>query len=148
MTSAIFIDAHVPVYAAGGAHPLKEPCLQILDLISDTPAAFVTDAEVLQELLHRYLALRSWRQGREAFHHFALVMAGRVEAIYPSDVQRAADLADGNLGLSARDLLHAAVMSRLGVNRVVTADRGFDGLPWVERLDPAQFETWRETALG
>ena len=148
MTSAIFIDANVPIYAAGGPHPLKNPCSDIIMFISQVPDAFVTDAEVLQELLHRYLALRSWTQGRRVFHDFAQVMAGRVEAIYPPDVQRAADLADGNLGLSARDLLHAAVMSRLGVNRVVTADRGFDGLPWVERLDPVQLETWRATALG
>jgi predicted nucleic acid-binding protein len=144
---AIFIDANVPIYAAGRAHPLKEPCLKILDLVAEVPDAFLTDAEVFQELLHRYLALRSWSQGREVFHHFAQVMAGRVESVHLEDVERAADLANGNLSLSARDLLHAAIMNRLGVDHVVTADRGFDGLDWVQRLHPAEFETWRETAL-
>jgi predicted nucleic acid-binding protein len=147
MTPAIFIDANVPIYAAGGPHPLKNPCSDIIIFISQVPDAFVTDAEVLQELLHRYVALRSWPQGRSVFHDFAQVMAGKVEPIQPGDVVHAALLADGNLNLSARDLLHAAVMTRLGVSRIVTADRGFDQLPEVERLNPAEFETWREMAL-
>jgi predicted nucleic acid-binding protein len=139
MTSAIFIDANVPIYAAGSPHPLKNPCSDIIIFISQVPDAFVTDAEVLQELLHRYLALHSWPQGRRVFHDFAQVMAGRIESIQPADVVHAALLADGNLNLSARDLLHAAVMTRLGVSQIVTADRGFDQLPEVERTRSAQF---------
>jgi len=41
-------------------HPLKEPCKQVLHLAARYPGAFFTDAEVLQEMLHRYLALKRW----------------------------------------------------------------------------------------
>ena len=58
MNPVVFIDTNVPIYAAGRAHPLKEPCARILLLVAEHSQAFVTDAEVLQELQHRYLALR------------------------------------------------------------------------------------------
>ena len=36
--------------------------------------------------------------------------------------------------LSARDALHAAVMLRRGVSRIMTFDRGFDRVTGIERL--------------
>jgi predicted nucleic acid-binding protein len=146
MSPAAFLDANVPIYAAGRAHPLKEPCTQLLLLVAEHPQVFVTDAEVLQELLHRYLALRLWPQGREAFHRFYELMQGRVEPVQAADVERAAVLADVHQE-SSRDLLHTAVMERLGVRRIISADAGFDGLPQVERLDPAHWERWRQSVL-
>ena len=56
MSPAVFIDANVPIYASGGDHPLKEPCAHILRGVAQDPRPFATDSEVLQELLHRYLA--------------------------------------------------------------------------------------------
>jgi predicted nucleic acid-binding protein len=50
----IFIDANVPMYASGAPHELKGPCARTLGLVETYPAAFATDAEVLQELLHRF----------------------------------------------------------------------------------------------
>jgi predicted nucleic acid-binding protein len=102
---------------------------------------------VLQELLHRYLALRLWPQGKEVFHRFGDLMRERVEPVHAVDVEQAARLADEHPELGARDLLHAAVMRRLGVRRLVSADAGFDRLSALERLDPADIETWRDKLL-
>ncbi len=147
MSPASFIDANVPIYAAGRAHPLKEPCVRVLLLAAEHPASFVTDAEVLQELLHRYLALGLWPQGKEAFQRFCDIMQERIEAVQGADVQGASGLADAHQELGGRDLLHAAVMHRLGVRRIISADRGFDRLPGVERLDPAQEASWRRLVI-
>jgi hypothetical protein len=144
MSPPTFLDANVPIYAAGRPHRLKEPSSQVLMLAAERPAAFVTDAEVLQELLHRYLALRLWRQGKEVFHRFADLMRERVEPVHAADVEQAALLADEYPELGARDLLHAAVMQRLGVRRLVSADAGFDRLSGLERLDPMNVEEWRD----
>ncbi len=143
MSPVAFLDTNVPIYAAGRPHPLKEPCAQVLLLVAQHPRMFATDAEVLQELLHRYLALRFWTQGREAFRGFAELMRERVEAVQAIDVARAADLADAYPELGGRDLLHAAIMDRLQVRYIVSADAGFDRLPGVERLDPGQVSDWR-----
>jgi predicted nucleic acid-binding protein len=147
MSPAAFIDANVPIYAAGRAHPLKEPCIQVLLLAAEHPQAFVTDAEVLQELLHRYLSLRLWPQGREAFRSFSELMEERIEAVQAVDLQQAAALADAHQELSARDLLHAAVMLRLGLSQIVSADTGFDRLPEIERLVPARVADWQHTVV-
>jgi predicted nucleic acid-binding protein len=144
MSPPTFLDANVPIYAAGRPHRLKQPSAQVLMLAAERPAAFVTDAEVLQELLHRYLALRLWPQGKEVFHRFADLMRDRVEPVQAADVEQAARLADKYPELGARDLLHAAVMLRLGVHRLVSADVGFDGLSELERLDPMNVDEWRE----
>lgn len=147
MSPAAFIDANVPIYAAGRAHPLKEPCVQVLLLAAEHPQTFVTDAEVLQELLHRYLSLRLWPVGREAFHRFSELMEERIEAVQAVDIQRAASLADAHHELGARDLLHAAVMQRLGLHRIISADTGFDRLAGMERLDPSQVSIWQQSVV-
>ena len=74
MSPAVFIDANVPIYASGGDHPLKEPCAHILRGVAQDPRPFATDSEVLQELLHRYLALERWELGREVLRAFAETM--------------------------------------------------------------------------
>ncbi|MSQ14695.1 MAG: PIN domain-containing protein [Dehalococcoidia bacterium] len=145
MTPAAFIDTNVPIYAAGRPHQLKDPCVQILLLVAEQPQAFTTNAEVLQELIHRYLALRLWPQGREVFRRFTELMRGRVEAVQAVDVERAADLADSFPELAARDLLHAAMMQRLGLHRIISADTDFDRISELERLDPAHLVIWQHS---
>lgn len=142
MSPTVFIDANVAVYAAGRDHPLKRPCARILRYVTEDPRSFVTDAEVLQELLHRYLALRRRQLGREVIRALAEIMRGRIEPVLAGDVLRAAEMADGNSTVSARDLLHAATMHRLGVSRIISADSDFDRLSGVERLDPARIDEW------
>ena len=136
MSPAVFIDANVPIYAAGGDHPYKEPCARILRMAAEEPQLFVTDSEVLQELMHRYVASGRWELGREVLQAFAEVMNGRIEPVYPEDVLAASVLADRYLGVSARDLVHAAVMQRLGASRIISADTDFDRVESVERLEP------------
>ena len=148
MNPAVFIDANVPVYAAGREHPYKGPCARILRMVGESPRSFVTDAEVLQELLHRYLASRRRALGREVVRAFARAMHGRVEPVHAADVTLAADLADINPQVSARDLVHAAVMRRLAASRIISADTDFDRLAGVERLDPLGVGEWGGSVLA
>ncbi|MBI4338392.1 MAG: type II toxin-antitoxin system VapC family toxin [Chloroflexi bacterium] len=147
MSPVAFLDANVPIYAAGRPHPLKEPCASILLLSAEHPEAFVTNAEVLQELLHRYLSLRLWPQGGEVLRQFAELMQGRIEAVQGDDVLRAADMAYSYSDSDSRDLLHVAVMHRLGLRYIVSADAGFDQLPGIERLAPSEFGSWRSLII-
>ena len=142
MSPVAFIDANVPIYAAGRDHPYKTPCAEILGLVAESPLSFVTDAEILQELVHRYLAQERWTLGREVLRDFALVMWDRIEPVYAGDILVAGDLADQHPAVSSRDLVHAAVMVRLGVEQVVSADTDFDQLPGITRLDPLLAWEW------
>ena len=145
MIPAVFIDANVPIYAAGRGHSCKAPCARVLMLAAEHPQSFVTDAEVLQELVHRYVASGRWALGREVLFSFAEVMHDRIEPVYAGDILQAAESADRNPGISARDLLHAAVMQRVGATQIVSVDGDFDRLPSITRLDPLHVDEWRDS---
>ncbi len=49
----VFIDANIPMYAAGKPSPYKDKCRDILAGIVAGSLAAVTDAEVFQEILYR-----------------------------------------------------------------------------------------------
>ena len=142
MPPAIFIDANVPIYAAGREHPYREPCIQVLAAVNDDPEAFVTDAEVFQEIMHHYLRTERWDAGQAVVESFAAMMYGKVSPVTIDDVLAAGQLDKTHHGLSTRDLLHLAVMHRLGVTRIVTADADFGRVPGIIRLDPADDGEW------
>ncbi len=50
------------------------------------------------------------------------------------DAQRAKAIVLGRRRLSARDALHAAIMEREGIVRIMSFDSGFDGIPGLSRL--------------
>ena len=148
MSPAAFIDAYVPIYAAGRDHPYKAPCGRILSMVADRPEAFNTNAEVLQELMNRYLATGRWTLGREVVSSFAELMWGRIEPVYPQDVLLAAEMANDHQGVSARDLVHAAVTHRLNMSQIISADGDFDQVSGVERLDPLRLEEWQSAVTA
>lgn len=73
---------------------------------------------------------------------FAAMMRGPVSPVTIDDVLEAEQLAKEHRSLSTRDLLHLAVMRRLGVTCIVTADADFDRAPGIIRLDPADDSEW------
>lgn len=129
----IFIDSNIPMYLVGADHPNKEQARRLLDRSVLDGEVLVTDAEVYQELIHRYIAI----DRREALDPtFALLdqLVDEVAAIEHVDVHAARDLALRQPGLSARDVLHVAVMNRLGCRQIMSFDTGFDQLVGLERL--------------
>jgi predicted nucleic acid-binding protein len=93
----------------------------------------VTDAEVFQEILHRYVAI----DRRAAIQPAYDLLFGIVDEVLSVDrdiVERAKDIVMGRRRLSARDALHVAIMERHGIDRILSFDSGFDGLPGISRL--------------
>lgn len=139
----IFLDTNLPIYAGGRPHALKQPCREVLEVVASASDSFFTDAEVFQELLYRYTSQRDWICGRPIFEGFLQLMANRIEPVSIDDVTIAATMTNLSPSLSARDLIHLAVMQRVGATRIVTADRDFDVIAGVERLDPVDLSQWR-----
>jgi predicted nucleic acid-binding protein len=129
----IFVDSNVPMYLVGADHPNKARARLLLEgaVIENEP--LTTDAEVLQELLHRYTAIGR----RDAIGPAWDTLVGVVDVIHPievEDVTRARRLIASAPGLSARDAVHLAVMQRRGISRILTFDEGFDGIIGIERI--------------
>jgi predicted nucleic acid-binding protein len=128
----IFLDSNIPMYLVGTAHPNKEAARTLLEQHIARNQRLVTDAEVLQEILHRYLAIRRPDAIQPAFD----AILGVVDEVYPvelRDVEEARALMLG-MPITARDAVHAAIMKRHGITRLMSFDAGFDQLGWVQRL--------------
>jgi uncharacterized protein len=127
----IFVDSNIPMYLIGAPHPNKDEALRQVETAIAAEETLVTSAEVLQEILHRYTAIRRPDAIQPAFD----AVLGIVDEVFPveaQDVERAKDLLAEPYVHSARDALHLAVMERRGVARILTFDRAFDDVPWVE----------------
>ena len=129
----ILIDSNVPMYLVGAAHPHKTDSQRILERLISERQRLVTDAEVLQEVLHRYVALNR----RDAIQPAFDALLGVIDDVLPVDaavVERAKAIVLARAQFSARDAIHAAVMAEHGITRILSFDRGFDHLPGVERI--------------
>ena len=129
----IFVDSNVPMYLVGAAHPHKADSQRLLERCVAEQERLVTDAEVLQEILHRYAAIARRDAIAPAFEAL-LAVVDEVVPIELTDVERARDVLLAAPQLSARDALHAAVMQRHSVDAILTFDAGFDALPGIRRL--------------
>ena len=129
----IFIDTNIPMYLIGADPTLQlRARSQVEDAIASREV-LCTDAEVLQEILHRYIAIRRPEFIDPAFE----TLLGVVDVVYPierEDVERGRRVVRTTHRLSARDALHIAVMQRRDVDRVMSFDTGFDGIPGIERI--------------
>jgi predicted nucleic acid-binding protein len=129
----IFIDTNVPMYLIGADRTLQQQArAQVEDAIA-LGEVLCTDAEVLQEILHRYLAIHRPEFIDPAFD----TLLGVVDVVYPierEDVERGRRVVRTTSRLSARDALHIAVMQRHDIDRVMTFDTGFDGIPGLTRI--------------
>jgi hypothetical protein len=128
----IFVDSNIPMYLVGAPHANKVEARRLLETCIHREARLVTDAEVLQEILHRYVAIRRRDAIQPAFDAL-LGVVDDVFAVECADVERAKTVVLGNERLSARDALHVAVMEREGVKRILTFDAAFDDVPGVRR---------------
>ena len=129
----IFVDSNIPMYLVGSPHPHKADAQRLIETAVAAGERLVTDAEVLQEILHRYVAIDRRDAIQPAFDA-VLGIVDEVFAITTADVESAKDIVLGKAQLSARDALHAAVMGREGVSRIMSFDAGFDGVPGLNRL--------------
>ena len=129
----IFIDSNIPMYLVGGAHPHKAEARRLLDAAIAAGETLATDVEVLQEILHRYAAIDRRDAIQPAFDAI-LGVVDEVFAVVLPDLERAKAIVLGKRKLSARDALHAAVMEREGITRIMSFDAGFDALPGLTRM--------------
>lgn len=129
----ILVDSNIPMYLVGGPHPHKEDARRLLERCIAERQRLVTDAEVLQEILHRYVAI----DRRDAIQPAFDALLGVVDEVFPIEaatVERARSIVLESRKLSARDALHVSVMERRRVARILSFDAGFDGVKGIERL--------------
>jgi predicted nucleic acid-binding protein len=121
------------MYLVGGSHPHKTDAQRLLDRAVADHEPLATDAEVFQEILHRYTAIHRWDAIQPAFD----ALLGVVDQVFSVDVsaiERAKTIVLGRRHLSARDAIHVAIMELNGIDRIMSFDAGFDGYSKIHRL--------------
>lgn len=121
------------MYLVGAPHPNKANAERLLEKLALDRQKLVTDAEVLQEILHRYVAIDRRDAIQPAFDAILRVIDEVLE-IDKIVVERAKQIVLGYKRLSARDAVHLAVMQENAIDLILSFDSGFDIFPGIARL--------------
>jgi predicted nucleic acid-binding protein len=130
-----FLDTNVFLYAAGGDHPLREPCRSILRRVAEGELDATTSSEVVQEVLYVVT--------RRGLRDQAISLARSILTVFPAllevgarEMAAACDLMGSTPELAPRDAVHAATMLSHEIAVIVSADTHFDELAEVRRIAP------------
>src|SRR5690242_12601537 len=121
------------MYLIGASHPHKVDARRLVEEAIADGERLVTDAEVLQEILHRYAAI----DRRDAIQPAFDVLLGIVDEVFPVEqgtIEGAKQIVLGYRHVSARDAIHLAVMDQRNVEQILSFDSGFDSFPTIRRL--------------
>ncbi|MGN6189331.1 MAG: type II toxin-antitoxin system VapC family toxin [Conexibacter sp.] len=139
-------DTNVFVYALGGPSPYREPCRAIVE----KAAAGRLDGEASADLVQEFLHQRMRQVGDRALAAAAarrIPLLCRLHDVKASDLTLALWLFETHERVTARDATFAAVALNRGLDAILSADRDFDEIPGLERIDPRD-EARVHTLLG
>ena len=134
-----FIDTNIIMYAAGKNHKYKIPCVEVLERIDDYGSIFFINTETIQEILYRYnyinlkdfgLALAS-----DTINLFEYILTITID-----DLNLSIKLMKKYDSLISRDALIAANMINNNLKNIITADRVFDDVEEIKKIDPLDFK--------
>ena len=129
-----FVDSNIPMYLIGKEHPRREDAVRALAELVRQNESLVSSAEVVQEILHRYHAIRRREFVQPAIRLLVDLTEGEIFPVTLADTLRAGELLVSYPEVSSRDAVHLAVMEGHGIPRIMSFDRGFDAVTGIERI--------------
>jgi len=129
----ILVDSNLPMYLVGAHDGWKGKARRTLERAVAAGERLVTDAEVFQEILHRYVAIDRRDAIQPAFDALQQLV-DEVLTIDAAAVERARSLVLSYRTISARDAIHAGVMQQHDITRIMSFDAGFDAIPGLIRI--------------
>lgn len=126
-----FVDTNVVMYTRSTS-PYRDPCTEIVRAIATNAANGCTSTAVLEEVWHLELSERAER------------LAGLASNVYQTFTP-VLDVTDEILGralkltgirIGANDRVHVATCLVNEIETIVSADRGFDEVEELRRIDP------------
>lgn len=129
----ILLDSNIPMYVVGASHPNKIQAQRLLEKALLDRQRLVTDAEVFQEILHRYTSINR----REAIQPAFDALSAFADEVFPVDrsiLEEAKQLVLAYQQCSARDAVHLAVMRLHRIDRIMSFDTGLDAFPRITRI--------------
>ena len=124
------------LYAAVPDEGASPACQRIVDSVLGGRLSGETSTAVLEEVLH--VELRSTRVDFKGVAGLAYAMFTPLLSVTDETMKLALELDVPALG--ANDRVHAATCRLNGIGTIVSADRGFDSVPELYRVDPLDTE--------
>lgn len=131
---AYFIDSNVFFYAKMLDRKYGDACAKVLDKIVRGELEAVTSTLVVIELAN---ALRKYGLSDEVKDVVNAVFSLDIGVfeVDSLDVRTAAGIFN-EFRISPYDCVHAAVMRKARIVDIISADKDFDKIAWIKRLDP------------
>jgi predicted nucleic acid-binding protein len=126
-----FVDANAILYSAIDG-PGRESCLRVLKAVAEGEAAGRTSPAVLKEVWH--VAESRYAGQLTGLVESALAIFSPLLPVTEEALSRALAIDADSLG--PNDRLHLGTCATNGIGAVLTADRDFDGVSGIERIDP------------
>jgi hypothetical protein len=131
-----FIDTSIFMYAAGRPGPEQQACSHYLLGLSDGQIGpHAINAELLQEVMHRYRSIARLEDARDVLSR-VLALPIAVFPVHESTIRLAWAQIESHPRLSTRDAVHVATMQEVGMTEIVSYDSDFDVVPWITRMTP------------
>ncbi|MBU1262648.1 type II toxin-antitoxin system VapC family toxin [bacterium] len=135
-----FLDTNIIMYAVGKEHPYKKPCQEIIAMVNKGKISVVTNTEVIQEILYRYLSLK---MPQDAFENAedTINLTQHILPINKDEIEIAIELLKKHYPLIyTRDAIHVATMLNHGIDKIISTDKHFDILTEIKRIDPLNLQ--------
>lgn len=131
---SFLVDANVIVYAVSPG-PRRDPSLALLEAVAEDRAPGACSTAIIEEVWH--LELGGGIEGLGGQTRRAWELFRPLLAVDDQIVRQAFDLELGpDAEIGANDRIHAATCLHYGFGAIVSADRGFDAVPALLRIDP------------
>jgi len=133
----IVLDTTVLVYAKGGDHPLRQPCMALLEAVAAGLIEATTTPEVIHEFVHVRARRRSRGDAADLGHAFAELLSPLL-IIDERHLTAGLELFRRLTSLGAFDAVLAATAIDSEAQAIVSADRTFSRVPGLRHLAPAE----------
>lgn len=140
--TAVLLDSAVPLYALGADSALRDPCLQVLQLIATDELLAFASTEMIQEVVHHRLR-KTGDRGASADDGRDLIEMCTVLDFSATVLDLALDLIEQRSQIRGRDAVHAATALLHGIDIIISPDPAFDDVPGVRRISPEELTLHR-----
>lgn len=131
----IVLDTTVLVYAKGAEHPLRKPCRELIQAISDGRIEATTAVEAIQEFVHVRARRRERADAAELGRDYSALLSPLLP-VSAEHLDRGLTLFEGDASIGAFDAVLAAATIDAGAEALVSADDDFGRLTDLRHVVP------------
>ena len=133
----VYIDSNVFFYARILDTQYGEACAKIIETIAKAELKAVASTLVVLEVansLKKYRLADAVKDEIDAICSLGMMLSAVDDIV----IRWAGDIYQ-KVGISPYDCVHAATMRKLGVTEILSADKDFDKIPAIRRIDPKNY---------